>query len=177
MGGSGSGKSYLRRKLGARIIAAHIDKDLINDAWVPGDRESDFYREFVARQSYDASYFLTAENLKNGVSVFLDAPHLTHVVREDWRKKMEQMAKDQGARLCIIEVLVSEETQKKRICQRNEPRDAWKTTSEENWKRFVRKDTPNKLIEWDGKEVIYVRLDVELSDAKLDEIVQRICAA
>jgi len=167
MGAPGTGKSDVSRHLCELLGAAHLDKDLINEAFVSCDRESSFYEVHIRDQSYEAVYKLAKENLSHGVSVILDAPFLGPVKDEKWRKRIEGIATETSSKLEIVQVLLSEETLRERLRKRNEPRDRQRLEDDRVWREWIEKEPPSREITWPNQSVIAFWNDGELSRAKV----------
>lgn len=133
-GVAGSGKSTVARGLMDCLQAAYLDNNFIADAFFPDTRRGLEYRHLRPR-IYRALYRITAENLKVGNSVLLDAPHVRQSRRVNWYRSMLSLVRDAGSELVIIRCVASEREIRKRLEARGEPRDRWKL---ENWETYLR---------------------------------------
>lgn len=133
MGVAGAGKSTLSREILRRVCAVYLDNNHIVDAFFPNTRRGSRY-EKLRPGFYQALYTIASENLKRGVSVLLDVPHVKEVQNAEWRDSMQSLARDAGASLVILRCACSEQTLRKRVVQRNETRDRWKL---DHWGEFL----------------------------------------
>jgi predicted kinase len=134
MGVAGSGKTTLAREILTHIWAVYLDNNHIVDAFFPHTRTGQAY-EKMRPNFYKALYTITEENLKLGMSVLLDVPHIKEVQTKEWRNFIKRLVKRTKAKAVIIRCLCSEKTLHSRISSRGEQRDQWKL---DNWNEFLR---------------------------------------
>lgn len=133
MGSPGTGKSTVAKSILGLCNFVYLDNNFIADNISNVSRVDDDYRR-LRRLVYDSLYRIVAENLKVRNSVLLDVPHVTHMNSAGWREEIGDLATANDAALKIVRCYCSEETLKRRIEARGEPRDRWKL---ENWSRFM----------------------------------------
>ena len=75
VGVAGVGKSEFSKQVLRRVALTYIDKDTLTDSFFPETRTAP---DYVATRDriYDAMYRLVEDNLREGNSVLLDAPHV-----------------------------------------------------------------------------------------------------
>ena len=134
MGVAGSGKTTLAREILRHIWAVYLDNNHIVDAFFPHTRTSHAY-EKMRPNFYKALYTITEENLKLGMSVLLDVPHIKEVQTNEWRNFIKRLVRRTKAKLVAIRCLCSEKTLYSRLHFRGEQRDQWKL---DNWNEFLR---------------------------------------
>jgi len=146
-GPPGVGKSTLSRRLAQDLSLVLIDKDLIDEAFSPGDRGEN-YTKFIEAKVIAAMLNLADENLKN-FSVILDAPW-THILLQKpyLHQEIDQIAKQNHAEVRVIELHLSEQDLFVRIKARNLDRDHVKL-SKEGWRQFKESDEIEKRIDRD----------------------------
>jgi predicted kinase len=133
-GVAGSGKSTVARGLLEYLNAVYLDNNFIADAFFPDTRRGLEYRQLRPRL-YRALYRITAENLRVGNSVLLDAPHVRQSRSSHWYHLMLSLTTDAASELVMIRCVASEREIRRRLEARGEPRDWWKL---ENWETHVR---------------------------------------
>jgi predicted kinase len=133
MGVAGSGKTTLARGIAARIWTVYLDNNHIADPFFPETRNGRAY-EKLRPHFYQVLYTVARENLRLGNSVLLDVPHIKEVQSRAWRRSMQRLAGSTGARLIAIRCLCSPNILRRRIEQRDEPRDRWKL---KHWREFL----------------------------------------
>jgi predicted kinase len=141
MGVAGSGKTTLAREILRHIWAVYLDNNHIVDAFFPHTRTGHAY-EKMRSHFYKALYTIAEENLKLGMSVLLDVPHIKEVQTNEWRNFIKSLVRRTKAKSVVIRCLCSEKTLHSRIRSRGEPRDQWKL---DHWNEFLRQqpvDTP-----------------------------------
>jgi predicted kinase len=122
MGVAGSGKTTLARLLLRRIVLTYLDNNFLADAFFPDTRTSRAYMR-VRPRLYEILYRITEENLSVGNSVLIDAPHVTQMQDEQWRRTMLSLAQRASAQLIIVRCRTDEETLRNRLTVRGERRD------------------------------------------------------
>ncbi len=142
MGVAGSGKTTLAREILRRIWAVYLDNNQIVDAFFPRTRTGQAY-EKMRPNFYKALYTITEENLKLGMSVLLDVPHIKEVQTKEWRNFIKRLVKRTKAKAVIIRCLCSEKTLHSRISSRGEERDRWKL---DHWNDFLKQQPVNAPI-------------------------------
>jgi predicted kinase len=133
-GVAGSGKSTVARGLLQHLHAVYLDNNFIADAFFPDTRRGIEYRRMRPRL-YRALYRITAENLRVGNSVLLDAPHIRQSRSTLWYRSVLALATDTASGLVMIRCVASEKEIRRRLEARGEPRDQWKLR---NWETHVR---------------------------------------
>jgi predicted kinase len=135
MGVAGSGKTTLAREILKHISAVYLDNNHIVDAFFPHTRTGQAY-EKMRPHFYKALYRITEENLKLGMTVLLDVPHIKEVQTSEWRNFIKGLLKETKTKSVVIRCLCSEKTLRGRIQSRGEPRDRWKL---DHWGEFLGK--------------------------------------
>jgi predicted kinase len=136
MGVPGSGKTTLANEILKGIWLVYLDNNFIADAFFLKTRTDPEYLS-LRKNLYDVLYRVADENLRVCNSVLLDAPHVTQMQDEDWRKFISHLASRNKAELAVIRCFCSEKTLHRRITERAEMRDHWKL---ENWPEFLRRE-------------------------------------
>tara|TARA_B100001248_G_C27399680_1_gene469119 strand:- start:16038 stop:16574 length:537 start_codon:yes stop_codon:yes gene_type:complete len=138
-GPPGVGKSTLARRLAKRLSCVLLDKDLIDEAFSPGDR-GDHYTKEIEPRVLKAMLNLAKENLLLGQSVIMDVPW-THILIQSphWKKDIEDLTKSTETELKVIELYLQPEILKERIRERGLDRDQVKL-SDEGWQAFMERD-------------------------------------
>ncbi len=144
-GGPGSGKSSLGRGLASQFVSGVLlDKDVLNAEWVDGvlahvnggriDRDNALYWQTLRPLEYRALMATALDNLALGKTVFAVAPFGPELKEMDWGRRLKRSVEALGGHLRAIWIEVDAETTRKRMLERNAPRDAWKLA---HWKEFV----------------------------------------
>jgi predicted kinase len=133
MGVAGSGKTTLAREILRHIWAVYLDNNHIVDAFFPHTRAGQAY-EKMRPNFYKALYTITEENLKLGMSVLLDVPHIKEIRTNEWRNFIKRLVRRTKAKSVIIRCLCSEKVLHSRIHARGEQRDRWKL---HHWDEFL----------------------------------------
>lgn len=132
VGVAGVGKSEFSKQVLRRVALTYIDKDTLTDSFFPETRTAP---EYVATRDriYDAMYRLVEDNLREGNSVLLDAPHVKQMGDNAWRERLLGIVSRTGACLRILRLVCSEDTLRNRLESRGLPRDNEKTR---DWEKF-----------------------------------------
>lgn len=136
-GTPGAGKTTLARRIAGRLHAVYLCSDSLSESFFPDDRESAAYREARDR-IYAAFYRIAEDNLRCGLCVVLDAPHVKPMADADWRRTIAALAESTESELKVVRVKCSPEQLRMRIEKRGEARDAAKLL---RWDEFL-KDQP-----------------------------------
>jgi predicted kinase len=148
LGGAGSGKSTLSKRLSALTGAVYLDKDTIAEPLVrvaleglgqdPSDRESNtVYLERVMPAEYETLFATAGRNLELGHSVVLDAPFVAYLADPDFLQRSTTAAEWPDARIRILHVRTSPEVVRQRLIDRGSERDRVKLAAwEQYWERF-----------------------------------------
>lgn len=176
LGGAGSGKSTVSRRISELTGALYLDKDVLAGPLVglalealganASDRESnDVYLRRVMPLEYDALFAVAGQNLTFGHSVVLDAPFVAYLSDPDYLHAAMARASWPDVRVRVIQVVASPRTVKRRLIKRASARDRAKLNDwEAYWRVFgsleckwrgvenerVANDTDNDLSEIEG---------------------------
>lgn len=161
MGGAGTGKSTIARRLAAELQACILDSDELTEALFPADRDSAAYLAMRPRL-YRALYRLAASNLALGRHVVIDAPHAGQIADPAWPAEVEALVRDAGARLRGVMCFCDVETRRRRMAARGEARDQPKIAQ---WDAFIASEP-----DWQSVPLPHVAID---TSAGVDEA----CAA
>ncbi|MFQ5532917.1 MAG: AAA family ATPase, partial [Candidatus Methylomirabilales bacterium] len=142
MGVAGTGKSDLSKAILEQLWAVYLDNNFLADVFSPKSRTDERYLA-VRENLYGALYRITEENLRIGTSVLLDAPHIKQVQDPEWRRSIQRLVDETGARLCVIRCYCREQVLRDRLEMRGEGRDRWKL---ENWEKFLKQEPPRAPI-------------------------------
>lgn len=138
------GKTYISKKLAEELAhVVYLDKDtlivLSNQIFkVAGqecNRSSEFFEKNIRDYEYEAILAIGLEALVYDDIVLINAP-FTREIRDkayidDLRKRIEKY----NARLTVIWVVTDPEVCRRRMIERNSPRDKWKL---ENWDEYIK---------------------------------------
>lgn len=133
MGGAGTGKSTIARRLAIELQACLLDSDALTEALFPADRDSEAYLAMRPRL-YGALYRLAAANLALDRNVVIDAPHAGQIADPTWPGEVEALARVAGARLRVVMCLADVATRRQRMTARGEARDMPKLA---RWDAFI----------------------------------------
>lgn len=148
LGGAGSGKTTVSRRLSAATGAAYLDKDALAGPLVrfalealghdPTDRESnDIYVSQVMPREYEALFAVAGENLALGHSVVLDAPFVAYLADPDFLGAAITAAGWPEADIRVVHVRSSSEIVRERVRVRGLERDRAKLADwPAYWDRF-----------------------------------------
>jgi predicted kinase len=148
LGGAGSGKSTVARKISALTGALYLDKDVVAGALAglalevlgeePSDRESnDVYLRRVMPLEYDALFAVAGQNLALGHSVVLDAPFAAYLSDPGFLQTAMAKARWQKVYVRVFKVTASPQTVKRRLLERGSARDRMKLKDWDTyWRRF-----------------------------------------
>ncbi len=148
LGGAGSGKSTLSRRLSSLSGALYLDKDALAGPLVqvaleafgqdPSDRESNaLYRERVMPAEYDALFAVAGRNLELGHSVVIDAPFVAYLDDPDFLRRITAEAGWPAAQVRVIHVRTSADVVRQRLTDRGSERDRAKLADWDSyWARF-----------------------------------------
>ncbi|MZD09148.1 AAA family ATPase [Streptomyces sp. SID5785] len=135
-GFAGSGKSEFAKFLGGLTGWTILDKDTLTRRLVDQllvalggeahDRSSDLYREKVRPLEYHCLIEVAKENIRNGISVILDAPFVAEFSQADWMRRFENFCRPRQAQLSTIWVECDAESMREYIEFRGAARDMWK---------------------------------------------------
>ncbi len=135
-GRPGVGKSTLAQEIAKTLRVTLLDKDDIDEPFSPNDRGPN-YNENIKPKVHEVLLNLAQTNLKLGNSVILDSPW-THnlIVMPGLQDKIARLAKETGAKLCVIECDLNAEQIIPRMKARGLKRDEPKYTAA-GFARFV----------------------------------------
>lgn len=132
MGAPGVGKTTLSKNIIAEETFVYLDNNFVADA-ISVAREDWVYRK-MRHVVYDTLYRIALENLKVGNPVLLDVPHVTHARSPHWPAEILAIVNQVDGILKVISCQCSEETLRRRIESRGEPRDVKKLR---DWAAFL----------------------------------------
>ena len=168
-----SGKTTFARKLiKEHIVVAYLDKDVINEAFSPGDRENDFYVRHVRYQTYEAMDAFAKTNLELGVSVVLDSPFNSlndSSNRTGCKGRYVDIAEGTGSVLKVVQCRTDYDTLRRRLIERGDPRDRSKIESEEAWEKY--KESIKAFETLDGLDVRTVDTNMEITSSQMEDVV------
>ena len=107
----GSGKTTLSQAFAARICAAHLRIDTLEQAL------RDLYAVEVQGEGYRLGYRVAGDILRSGVSVAADSCNPIELTRREW----EQVALDAGVTYVNVEVVCSDPTEHRRRIETRKP--------------------------------------------------------
>lgn len=138
-----SGKTYVSMKLAESLAhVVYLDKDslvpLSNVAYkiagIPVEREGKFFQENLRDVEYDVILEMAFTALNYDDTVLINAPFTRELhdkaYIEDLRKKLKEKY---NAHLVIVWVVCDIETVKRRMIERNSPRDVFKIKHFDSW--------------------------------------------
>lgn len=148
LGGAGSGKSTLSKRLAEVSGAVYLDKDTLAGPLVqlvlealgqdPHERETNrMYLDRVMPVEYDTLFAVARSNLELGRSVVLDAPFVAYLGDADYLAEAAERAGWPQARIRVVHVRTSSETVRQRLVARGLERDRAKLADWATyWQRF-----------------------------------------
>ncbi|WP_411679450.1 AAA family ATPase [Clostridium thailandense] len=160
VGAAGSGKSTVGKLIAAHLKFAYLDKDIICNKFTgklletqgisPNERDGcEFYQSQIMPLEYETLLDIAADNVKNGISVVLDAPFLGYFSDKDYIEKLKEKYNFEASTPLVLEVSVNSEVLFQRIKERNLPRDSWKIA---NWDVFLDSLKSKKCL-WSNVEI------------------------
>lgn len=171
VGVAGSGKTTLAREILRRIWAVYLDNNHIVDAFFPHTRTGHAY-EKMRPHFYKALYTIAEQNLKLGMSVLLDVPHIKEVQTDEWRNFIKRLVRRTKAKSVIIRCLCSEKTLHSRIYSRGEPRDRWKL---DHWHEFLRQQPVDSPIRFRHLDINTEKSPMQNINAAIRHILTSSC--
>ncbi|QYB00311.1 ATP-binding protein (plasmid) [Rhodococcus sp. USK10] len=148
LGGAGSGKSTVARRISSITGAAYLDKDTISGPFVElalgvlgheaTDRESnDTYVSRLMPLEYDTLFAVAGRNLDLGHPVVLDAPFVAYLSDPDYLQRAIDAAAWPETHIVVVHVTASADAVKQRLIDRGLARDHVKLGEWENyWSQF-----------------------------------------
>ncbi|GLK16621.1 AAA family ATPase [Herbiconiux flava] len=178
VGGAGSGKSTVARRLARRTRAVYLDKDALAGPLVeaalaangqPGDeRESNaYYLEHVMPAEYAALFAVANDNLRLGRSVVIDAPFAAYLDQPAFFTEAADKAGWPALPHTVLHVSASETTTRRRLAERGLPRDTVKLA---DWDAFWPK-WGDLTISWTGVRVLRLNNDLH---PNIEDVVARL---
>jgi len=166
LGGAGSGKSTVSKRLSAMTGAVYLDKDTVSGALVqaalealghdPTDRESN--PTYVARimpLEYRALFAVAADNLALGHSVVLDAPFVAYLDDPGFLSRSMAIAGWPATNVHVVHVRAGADVVRTRLLARGLDRDRAKLADWDTyWARFG-----ELVCAWDGAHHVTIRND------------------
>lgn len=150
-----SGKTYISRQLATNLHhVVYLDKDtlvpLSNVAFdvcnLPRMREGDFFEKNLRNVEYDVILDFAFEALKYDDIVLINAPFTQEIRDTEYINSLRQKLKDNfNAKLVVIWVETSPEIIKKRMIERNSPRDKYKLLDWDKYNASVDYSIPENL--------------------------------
>jgi len=104
----GVGKTVLSQRLAARLSAAHLRIDTIEQVLL------DLCGVDVQGEGYGLAYRIAADNLRSGVSVVADSCNPIELTRLEW----ENVAVESGAQSVNIEIICSDKVEHRKRVER-----------------------------------------------------------
>jgi uncharacterized protein len=171
----GSGKSYQARTLAARLGAEVIRTDLVRKEMLNINPKESHYEDFgqgiysddLSRLTYEKAYELTAQKIKQGKPVIIDASFK----KRHERQRAAQLAHKLSIPFYVIECTCSDEVTRKRLEKRVRQRD---NASDGRWDIFHKQksdfDTVNEVT---AKQLF--RIDTSANPEKIrQQIIEKI---
>ncbi|MBG6218681.1 putative kinase [Arthrobacter sp. CAN_A6] len=180
LGGAGSGKSTLSRRLSSLTGAVYLDKDTLAGPLVqvaleafgqdPSDRESNaLYLERIMPAEYETLFATAGRNLELGHSVVLDAPFVAYLEDPDFLRRLTENAAWPAARIRVIHVRTSPDVVRQRLVERGSERDRIKLADWDTyWERFGAVEC-----RWTTGEHVVVGNDDQSALERLSDLVQQ----
>lgn len=138
-----SGKTYISKQLAKNLKqVVYLDKDtlivLSNQIFkVAGEepnRSSDFFEKNIRNFEYMATLDLAMEALNYDDIVLINAPFTREIRNVDYINDLKTRLIKINTNLTVIWVVTQVDVIKKRMIDRNSPRDTWKLA---NWDAFI----------------------------------------
>ncbi|AGF58755.1 MAG: putative kinase [Clostridiaceae bacterium] len=179
VGAAGSGKSTVGKLISSHLKFSYLDKDVICNRFTgklletqgisPNERDGcEFYQTEVMPLEYETLLEIAADNVRNGISVILDAPFLGYFSDEKYIQKLKEKYSWEDSTPLVLEVTVNSEVLLKRIKNRNIKRDDWKIA---NWDTFLESLKSRKCL-WSNVEIKqFDNSEEEIDEDKLFEII------
>lgn len=138
-----SGKTFVSQELAKKLPGiVYLDKDalipLSNRIYIAAgeeiNRSSDFFEKNIRNYEYDAILAIALEAIEYNDTVLINAPFTREVRNNEFIEDLKEELKKRGAELTVIWVVTDIETSRRRMIERNSPRDVWKLA---NWEAYV----------------------------------------
>ncbi|MGM9631748.1 MAG: AAA family ATPase [Eubacteriales bacterium] len=138
-----SGKTYVSKQLAKQLHnIVYLDKDalipLSNRVFLAGNEEinrsSPFFEENIRNYEYIAILDIAFEALEYADLVLVNAPFTREVRDNAYIASLKDKLASLGAQLTVIWVETDIEVTRKRMIERNSPRDTWKLA---HWDEYV----------------------------------------
>ena len=138
-----SGKTFVSRQLAKKLPhVVYLDKDaliplsnrIFHVAGQEYNRSSEFFDEHIRNFEYEAILDIAFEALEYEDLVLINAPFTREVRDNEYIKKLKTKLAKYNAELIVIWVVTDIEVSRKRMIERNSPRDTWKLA---NWDAYV----------------------------------------
>lgn len=138
-----SGKTYVSKQLAKRLPhVVYLDKDalipLSNRVFLAAgeeiNRSSAFFEENIRNYEYITILDLGFEALEYADLVLINAPFTREVRNNEYISNLKSRLAQKGADLILIWVETDIEITRRRMIERNSPRDTWKLA---NWEEYV----------------------------------------
>lgn len=138
-----SGKTYVSKQLAKQLHnIVYLDKDalipLSNRVFLAGNEEinrsSPFFEENIRNYEYIAILDIAFEALEYADLVLVNAPFTREVRDNAYIATLKDKLASLGAQLTVIWVETDIEVTRKRMIERNSPRDTWKLA---HWDEYV----------------------------------------
>lgn len=151
-----AGKTFVSDKIAAGLgHVAYFDKDTLAPliecafrvAGEPFDMDSPFHNDHLRAAEYETVFFLALEALRYEDLALVNAPFGEEIRHSEILKKRKEELNAQGIRLILIWVLSDKETCRRRMAERNLPRDREKLTHWEAYSSGISYAPPFRLTE------------------------------
>ena len=138
-----SGKTFVSKELAKKLPhIVYLDKDalvpLSNRIFCVANEEinrsSPFFEENIRNYEYDVILDIGFEAIEYNDLVLINAPFTREVRNNEYIKQLKEKLALHNAELVVIWVVTDIEVSRKRMIERNSPRDTWKL---ENWEKYV----------------------------------------
>lgn len=138
-----SGKTFVSKQLAKELPhVVYLDKDtliplshrIFHVAGEEANRSSPFFEENIRNYEYIAILDIAFEALEYADLVLINAPFTREVRDNEYIKNLREKLMKKGADLFLVWVQTDIEVTRKRMAERNSPRDGWKLA---NWDEYV----------------------------------------
>lgn len=138
-----SGKTFVSQELAKMLPGiVYLDKDalipLSNRVYIAGgeeiNRSSEFFEKNIRNYEYDAILNIAFEALEYNNLVLINAPFTREIRNNEYISSLKDKLEKKGAELTVIWIITDIEVSRKRMIERNSPRDTWKIA---NWDVYV----------------------------------------
>ncbi|WPC39652.1 AAA family ATPase [Clostridium sp. JS66] len=177
VGPAGSGKSSVGKIISSYFHLTYLDKDIVCNKFTgklletqglsPNERDGcNFYQTEIMPLEYETLLEIADDNIKNGISVVLDAPFIGYFSDENYIEKLKKKYDWKDSIPIVLKVSVNSKILFKRIKDRNLERDEWKL---KNWDPFIESLRSKKCL-W--KNITMIEFDNSKEDINPDDLFE-----